>query len=148
MPATLVIVDMQPVFTASTNPNTVIAVTHEIVTAIQKRHAIMIVEYASSGRTHSGFDLLLKGYPHKARISKWGDDGSREVVRALDRREFPKNNLRVCGVNADCCVFETVIGLLSRLRNSKIEVVKKACNSADPNFNWNCYYKHPRLRLV
>jgi len=145
---TLIIVDMQPVFRASREPNTIIAVTHEIFMAKQNNHAILIVEYARSGKSHTGFDHLLKGYPHKSRIKKWDDDGSKEVIRALIRRKFPTNLLRVCGVNTDCCVFETVTGLLCRLGKTKIEIVKKACNSESTDFDWRGYYKHPNLRLV
>jgi nicotinamidase-related amidase len=149
MPAkTLVIVDMQPIFRASREPNTVIAVAHEIVVAKQNNHPIVIVEYAQSGRTHAGFDDLLKGYRHKARISKWNDDGSVEVIRALKRRNFPMQTIRVCGVNADCCVYETVTGLLYRLSKTQIEIVKKACNTESTDFNWREYHKHPNLRLV
>jgi len=145
---TLVIVDMQPVFKASQNPNTIIAVTHEIMVAKQNNHAIMIVEYARSGRTHVGFDELLKGYPHKARISKRDDDGSKEIVKALSRRNFPMQILRVCGVNADCCVYQTVTGLIEKLNKTQVEVVKKACNTFTENFDWRNYYRHPNLRLV
>jgi len=145
---TLVIVDMQPVFQASRDPNTIIAVTHEIFMARQNNHAIIIVEYARSGKTHAGFNELLKGYPHKARVSKHDDDGSKEIVRALCRRNFPMNTLRVCGVNTDCCVYETVTGLIKKLSKTKIEVVKKACNSVTDNFDWRTYYRHPNLRLV
>jgi len=145
---TLVIVDMQPVFKASKDPNTIIAVTHEIFMAKQNNHAIIIVEYARSGRTHTGFDDLLKGYPHKARIRKRDDDGSKEIVRALCRRNFPMQTLRVCGVNTDCCVYETVTGLIKKLSKTQVEVVKNACNSVTKNFDWRTYYRHPNLRLV
>ena len=149
MPAkTLVIVDMQPVFVASKDPNTIIAVTHEIFMAKQNNHAIMLVEYDRSGKTHTGFDEILKGYPHKARISKRDDDGSKEIVKALCRRNFPMQTLRVCGVNSDCCVRDTVIGLIGKLNKTRVEVVKKACNSANENFDWRNYYRHPNLRLV
>ena len=148
MPATLVIVDMQPSFTASTDPNTIIAITHEIIAAKQQKDAILIVEYQGSGRTHSGFDNILRGYPHKARIKKNDDDGSTEIIRALNRRNFPQKTLRVCGVNTDCCVLETIVGLLRKLQKTKVEVVKQGCNTAFSGFDWRCYYKHPNLRLV
>ena len=145
--ATLVIVDMQPTFAASKNPNTIIAIANEIILAKQKRHGIMIVEYSGSGQTYSGFDNLLRGYLHKAKIKKNDDDGSNEIIRALNRRNFPQQVLRVCGVNTDCCVHDTVVGLLRKLHKTKVEVIKDACNT-ESRFDWRCYYKHPNLRLV
>jgi len=144
---TLVIVDMQPVFMASRNPETLIAVANEIITAKTNNHAVILVEYNSSGKTYSGFQALLKNYPHKSKITKKGDDGSKEVIRALNRRNFPMQTLRVCGVNTDCCVYSTVYGLLGVLSKTRIEIVKKACNSVTIDLNWNDF-KHPNLRLV
>lgn len=145
---TLVIVDMQPVFSASTNPDTVIAVTNEILMAKQNNFPIMIVEYERSGRTHSGFDTILRGYRHKARIKKADDDGSQEIVRALLRRKFPQSHLRICGVNTDACVSDTVYGLLLKLHTTRIDVVKRACNTSTPDFSWDDFWKHPNLKLV
>lgn len=145
---TLVIVDMQPVFKASKDPDTVIAVAAEIIQAKQNNHAIVVVEYGGSGKTHSGLSDLLKNYKHKSIISKHDDDGSKEVIRALNRRNFPMQTLRVCGVNTDCCVYETVIGLIQKLKKSQVEVVKKACNTENDNFSWRNYFRHPNLRLV
>jgi len=144
---TLVIVDMQPVFIASRNPETVIAVANEIMTAKMNNHAIIFLEYNLSGATYSGFQSLLKDYPHKSKIRKNGDDGSKEVIRALNRRNFPMQTLRVCGVNTDCCVYSTVYGLLELLSKTRIEIVKKACNSESTNLDWNDF-KHPNLRVV
>lgn len=148
MPSTLVIVDMQPDFSSSSNPDTLIAVANEIILAKQKRDAIILVEYAGCERTYSGLNALIKGYPRKARTTKWEDDGSSEVVRVLAKHGFPMKNLRVCGVNTDCCVWETVVGLLQKLDKSQIEVVKKACNNMSGRFDWRRYYRHPNLRLV
>lgn len=148
MPSTLVVVDMQPVFEASRHPDTIIAVTTEILAAKQKKWPIILVEYKGCGRTHGGFDALLRGYPRKARIGKWNDDGSAEVIRTLVRREFPYQTLRVCGVNTDCCVWATVHGLLNRLEKSKVEVVKRACNTLSKHHDWRTYLKHQNLKLV
>lgn len=140
---TLVVVDMQPCFEASNDPNTIIAVTNEIMVAKQNNDAIIMVEYDSSGRSHCGFDAILKDYYYKSKITKKNDDGSKEIIRALKRRKFPARILRVCGVNTDCCVFDTVLGLLNGLKNTKIELVKKACNTDDSSFSWkNSPFNH------
>lgn len=152
MPATLVIVDMQPHFVAANTPGVIVGVTREILEAKRRKSGIIFLEYKPTdemGRTHEGLFSLIKGYPHKARVTKDDDDGSLEVVKALRRRGFAKHTLRVCGVNTDCCVYETIVGLLDRLDRSKIEVVKDACESEwNRDYDWRSFTKHPRIKLV
>lgn len=147
MPATLVVVDMQQFFEAACNPNVIIGVTEEIIKARQASSDIVLVEYAGCGKSHEGFGQLLKNYRYKARIKKCDDDGSAEIVRTLRRRGFNDRHLRLCGVNADCCVCATVRGLLEKLDDSRIEVVKRACGWTN-SFDWRMYIRHPNLRLV
>jgi len=147
MPATLVVVDMQQFFDAACDPNVIIGVTEEVIKARQQNANIILVEYAQCGRSHEGFSNLLKNYRRKARIRKWDDDGSAEIVRTLRRRGFEHRSLRLCGVNADCCVCATAKGLLERLGNTKIEIVKRACGWTNP-FDWRMYIRHPNLKLV
>jgi nicotinamidase-related amidase len=151
MPTTLVVVDMQPEFDAANVPDVIVGVTKQILEAKKKRWPIVIVEYLPKddiGETHGGLLSLLKGYNKKARIGKVDDDGSLEIVRALRRRKFTEKTLRVCGVNTDCCVAATVLGLLDRIEG-EVEVVKDACEW-DNNFqyDWRQFFKDPRIRLV
>lgn len=148
MSATLVVVDMQPEFEAAFCVDAVVGVTEQIIYARNRNWSIVLVEYQGCGSTHNAIVNLLKGYPNKARIAKWEDDGSREVIRCIQRRNFPRHHLRVCGVNTDCCVYETVEGLLGRLENSVIELAKSACATEYGIVDWRRYLKHPRLRLV
>lgn len=149
MPKTLVVVDMQPYFKTALEPNTIIAVTHEIVTAIHQGSGIILLEYEDCGRSLAGFDRVLYNYPWKARISKVEDDGSSEVIQAIRRRQFPSDTLRICGVNTDCCVWGTVRGLLSKLPRCRVELVKAACNTLKrKQIDWRRYPRHPNLQLV
>lgn len=149
MPATLIVVDMQPDFSAANDPSVIVGVTREILEAKRKNSGIIFLEYSDTGRTHEGFSSLIRGYRHKARVTKDDDDGSLEVVKALCRRGFGKRTLRICGVNADCCVFDTVNGLLGRLDQVQIQVVKDACGSEwSKDFDWRTFTKHPRITLV
>ncbi len=152
MPATLIVVDMQPSFTAANKPSIIVGVTREILEAKRRNWGIIFLEYKPTdemGRTHEGFSSLIRGYRHKARVTKNDDDGSLEVVKAIRRREFGKRTLRVCGVNVDCCVFDTVNGLLDRLEQVQIQVVKDACGSEwNKDFDWRTFTKHPRITLV
>lgn len=152
MPATLIVVDMQPSFTAANEPSTIVGVTREILEAKRRKFGIVFLEYKpidEIGRTHEGFSSLVKGYRHKARVTKDDNDGSLEVVKVLRRRGFSNRTLRVCGVNVDCCVFDTVNGLLHRLEKVQIQVVKDACGSEwSKDFDWRTFMKHPRITLV
>lgn len=147
MPATLVVIDMQAAFDAACNPNVVIAVTEEIVAAKHKGAPIILVEYANCGPSHNGFYRLLRNYDKKSRIGKRDDDGSVEIIRAIRRRGFNDRWLRVCGVNADCCVAATVSGLLERLPGSHVDLVKSACGTFR-KFDWRSYIRHENLTLV
>ena len=152
MPITLIVVDMQPSFEAANEPNTIVGVTREILEAKRRKWGIVFLEYKPTdemGRTHEGFSSLIKGYRHKARVTKDDDDGSLEVVKALRRRGFAQHTLRICGVNTECCVTETVSGLLVRLERVQIEVVKDACDSEwSKNYDWRSFLKHPRITIV
>lgn len=148
MRPTLVIVDMQHEFEAALDPNVVVGVTYEIIQAKEYGSPIVIVEYDGFGRSHDAFFSILKNYRRKAVIKKNDDDGSNEVIRALKRRRFNPFHLRVCGVNSDACVLATVEGLLDKLSQSKIEVVKRACGTDHRGFTWREFVRHPNLQLV
>ena len=147
MPATLIVIDMQVSFPAACEPNVVIAVTREIMEAKQRGEPIILVEYKGCGPSHSEFYNILKGYPYKSHICKSDDDGSREILRAIRRRKFDHSELRICGVNFDCCVKHTVEGLLHQSPHSRITVVKSACGS-EWDVDVNEYEKHPNLNMV
>ena len=147
MRPTLVVIDMQTTFRASFKPSVVVGVTTEIIKAKEKLLPIVVVEYKNCHPTHKALLDLLKNYPHKARITKSGDDGSSEVIRTLRRRGFNQDYIRVCGVNTDACVWATAEGLLKKLRYAQIEVVKSAC-ATEFDFNWRRYFKHRRMILI
>lgn len=144
--ATLVVVDMQPVFEASRKPDVVVGVTKQILTAMQNNWPIIFLEFKGSGQTHPGLLKLTKGYRRKARISKTADDGSKEVIQTIRRREFSDENLVVCGVNIDACVWDTVHGLLKKLP-ARVSVVKEACGTMS-KFDWRLMMRHSRLTVI
>lgn len=148
MTTTLVVVDMQSAFEAACSFDVVVGVTEQILYAKQQQWPIVILEYEGCGETHEALIKLLKNYRHKARIKKFDNDGSIEVIRCIRRRNFPHNRLRVCGVNADCCVYETVEGLINRLEFSQVELAKDACGTTNGKVDWRRYFRHSRFNLV
>ena len=149
MTPTLIVVDMQPEFDAALYPDVVVGVTLEIQAAVARKSAIVFVEYEDAGDTHRSLFKLAKGYRKKAQIIKYEDDGSSQIVRTIRRRDFDETHLRVCGVNTNACVQCTVDGLLRRLPDAKIEVVKEACGTCSyGRYDWRKFTKHKNLKLV
>lgn len=134
---TLVVVDMQPSFEAANKPEVIVGVTKEIITAMACKNPVVFVEYCSPDPpTHSSLLSLVKDYELKAKVTKSTDDGSVEVIQALEKNGFYGSHLRVCGVNAEACVMATVNGLLDQMPFAKVEVVPEACGTIKRRFPW------------
>jgi nicotinamidase-related amidase len=109
------------------------------------------VEYRGSGSTHKAILNLLKGYESFSKVHKNHDDGAIEVARGIQRNNFPYSHLRICGVNTDCCVLATVMGMvkLEIFKNSKIEMVKSACEwSKHGKYDWRKFHRHKNIMLA
>lgn len=141
----LVVVDMQPGFRASCNEATLSAVEREIRSAVEAGDAIVILEYKKYPATHARLLELVDGvYERHAVVTKKDDDGSEELVDACLEHGFPGGKFRFCGVNTHACVMRTVLGLSNKLDDSRIDVVKAACNDE----NGNCWEEFPSSALV
>ena len=135
--ATLIIIDMQPVFEASQKDWMIENVRREIKRAKRRAHAIVVVRYRGSATTETlpalQVDNRILGeigtYPHVGYVTKNRGDGSKEILRVLRGRPFPTGDLIVVGVNTDCCVAETVNSLAHKLPQSNIWIVADACNT-------------------
>ncbi|MBX9691318.1 MAG: isochorismatase family protein [Cyanobacteria bacterium] len=142
---TLVIVDMQPCFSAANDRATLQAIKKEIRRAKELGMPIVALEIDCFSplqerlpRTHKRLLELLVGYPRYRMEEKRFNDGSNAVLWALEVLGCDEEgrNLRVCGVNTDACVLDTVLGLAKRLPKSRINVLKDACNTSG---NKNCW---------
>lgn len=134
--ATLVVIDMQPNFYYA---NYVVDnVLDEIEKAKLSRHAIITLEYdpPSFGSTMQSIRRALTKYHRHAKCIKYGKGGSKEVYHEIVSNDFDAMHLRICGVNTDCCVKETTLGLAKMLPYSRIEVVKRACSCPENTFDW------------
>ena len=126
----LVVIDMQDKFRASHDQQTIWFVKQEILRAKQAGMAIIIVEFDphEMGSTHLEIVELLEGYERCTTVIKTQNDGSEEIVEACLDNGFWMEDFRICGVNSDACVLETVTGLLERISSCDISVVQDACN--------------------
>ena len=144
---TLVIIDMQTGFSAANAPETIAAVVHQVKLAKRRQAGIVVAEYDFDeredspvfGKTHNKIIEAIGNYKHVEFLIKRSDDGSKEIVEALRRKQFNQKRIRLCGVNTRCCVLATAAGypphnsggLLSKLSKSKIEVEFDACNCTE-----------------
>lgn len=146
---TLVIIDMQDGFHSAKNPYTIKNIQKEIRKAIKHKVGIIVVEYEGFGRTLWKLRSLLDTYEDVVYVSKYTDDGGREVYDEIISNRFNRRKLKICGVNSDACVCETALTLANDLPYTKVEVVEDACNSSNvesDNFYW--VEDYPNIILI
>lgn len=143
---TLVIVDMQPGFSASNDKRTIKAVMEEIRRAIKDGAFIIVIESDRKkyGSTHAELLDLLADYDSErwsieTKFWRYNDQysphsGALQVAEACEVFGFPTGRFRVCGVNTDICVFFTAMELGKRFPLSKLEIVMRACNVPELGF--------------
>lgn len=124
---TLVVIDMQSYFTSAHNRKTLKSVKSLISQAMKDRQPIILVEYSDCGSSMPSLYRLTEHYSYLYVIRKQQDDGSAEISRLIRGMKLPATNIKVCGVNTDCCVYESVMGLKRRMRNTNFEIVENAC---------------------
>lgn len=122
----LIVIDMQERFNAAMGERVGQNCLREIQQAIKDDAHIIFLEYFGCGPTMSELTQALHTQCHFRQKS--GDDGSAEVEMAVLLNQLPKQ-FKVCGVNTDCCVYQTVRGLTSRFPMANINVIADACDS-------------------
>lgn len=128
-PYILCIIDMQP--TEFYNANIVIKKVMQLIhAAILDQAFIVIAQFKGAGETHPSIRQALSNYPYKAYLWHTKCDKSRPIKAALVSRRILVRQLKVCGVNTEYCVKDTVHGL-SRKFYAPIKVIENACNGSD-----------------
>jgi nicotinamidase-related amidase len=139
MQYTLVVVDMQPDFSASLVCKS--QVKKEVNKAVKSNNPIIFLEYKDSFgyyKYKSTYkDLVPAGYDKVIKSKKTEDSGAKNVVIHLNKRKLPKK-LKVCGVLTRYCVFETVSNLI-RYNKLDVAVIEKACG---------CEYKNSHKEAI
>lgn len=125
----LIVIDMQDFFGVSNNMRVTKNCKREIKESIVNNGHILFVEFSGCGDTLNILTDLCTGYKKVHYVSKWSDDGSSQIANELAAHKIPAKNIRVIGINTDCCVQSTVTGLHDIFPKSKIEVVADACAS-------------------
>jgi nicotinamidase-related amidase len=129
---TLIIIDIQESFLSKLKDKSKVInnCRIEINKAIDNKMPVVLVEYNRHGSTINSLKDLLFNYDQVWTITKNGDSGNRELVNILYDALLPKS-LRVCGINTEFCVYETIFGFLYLTNKDgyKVKVVAPACDS-------------------
>jgi nicotinamidase-related amidase len=133
---TLVIIDMQPGFYCADQPDLIEKVCEEVRQAIDDNSGIVVLEYYQGGKTLRKIADLLDKHHLVDYTVKEMNDGGEDVAEMIDRNYFDESHLRVCGVNTEACVAETVETLSMIYPDATIEVIEDACNGHDNSFDW------------
>ena len=131
MSYTLVIIDMQPDFEAANYDWLVERIVEDVEQAKENRANILVVEYNDYGDTHEKIMEAIGDYLNAYTIEKWDDDGSEEIMDAIeDYKLFPE--LHICGINYSACVERTIRGLLmSEYPPNDIYVIVESCTNPE-----------------
>jgi nicotinamidase-related amidase len=128
----LILIDMQKYFAAANNRRVQLGCRQAIYQAIADNAPIILVEYKGYGGTiRSLTDVISRlKYRRKFVVRKYDNDGADEIFDAIEKNKLPCKKLRLGGINTDCCVLETVFGLVNRYKlKNNIEVIANACGS-------------------
>lgn len=126
-------VDLQPDFTASKKPSIIKAAQEEVRRAIRFNYGIVFLEYDGFGDTLPEVKRLASGYKNQITILKDDDDGGHDVVDGVFKNGLKLNQVRVCGVNTDMCVHDTIRTIVNLSPASKIIIRKDGCGSSAKN---------------
>jgi len=126
----LCIIDMQP--NGFRNCNLIILPVLQLVRqAIVDKAFIVIAHYKGCGETHPQIIHELQHYLNKGNVWHNKNDKSKLIQTELLCRQIFVRELRVCGVNTEYCVKDTVHGLAKKYHWINIKVVENACNGTD-----------------
>ena len=128
-PYVLCIIDMQPI--GFSNSNLIIENVLQLVReAVVDKAFIVIAQFKGSGETHINITNEIQSYPYKEYVWHNKNDKSKPIQEVLKKRNIFVRQMKVCGVNTEYCVKDTVHGL-SKKFHIPIKVIEKACNGTD-----------------
>ena len=126
-PYVLCIIDMQP--DGFNNSNLIIENVSQLVReAILNKAFIVIAQFKGCGETHINIINEIQKYPYKKYVWHNKNDKSKPIKEIL--KNIFVRQIKVCGVNTEYCVKDTVHGLAKKFY-IPIKVIEKACNGTD-----------------
>jgi len=140
---TFIVIDMQDYFSTSFNSKNIEACKQELRDAVICAAPIVLVEFIGCGRTASSIYDVVDSYRKLHIVRKNTNSGGDKISKYLINNNLPTNQIRLCGVNTDYCVLESVSKLTKLLEKPKIDIVAAACNSS-----YNHAYGMDRLQKM
>lgn len=125
-PYVLCIIDMQPV--GFENSLFILKEVLDLVKeAILEKAFIVVSQFTRCGDTHEEIRQELENYPYKEYLCHKKNNKSNKIREILISRNLFVRKIKVCGVNTEYCVKDTVHGLSKKYR-IPIQVIERACN--------------------
>lgn len=129
MSYSLIVIDMQEDFFVTPDLEVTKNVQREVRDAVEAGADIIYVEYSYCGPTLPVITAMSDGYNKNFYVTKSDDNGSKEIYERVKEYKLYDNYFKVTGVNTDCCVRSTVLGLCDRFPKARVEVINDACAS-------------------
>jgi hypothetical protein len=132
------IVDMQDYFFSEEPVELNEKICDKISEYREERLPIVVLEYRDNpydpddercGPTNDTIKDELKGYGLLAVFGKDADGGAEFVRDYFDNVQDGVDEIELVGVNLDCCVAETAIGLARNHYDKQITIVEECCDS-------------------
>ena len=137
----LVVVDVQPGFdTAGYEPMQRAAI-RAIKHARKHNYTILFLEFDGYGRTYPRL-LAASGRQQKNRLNKGRDGGGYVIHPWLEDHHITPAVIRVCGINRNACVADTVSDLSELYKHARIEIIEDAVHSNRESTNWGILNEH------
>jgi nicotinamidase-related amidase len=128
-PYVLCIIDMQPV--GFSNSNLILENVVQLVReAMLHKAFIVIAQFKGCGETHINIRNEVEKYPYKKYVWHNKNDKSKPIKEVLNNLNIFVRQMKVCGVNTEYCVKDTVHGLAKKF-HIPIKVIEKACHGTD-----------------
>ena len=150
----LVVVDCQSGFNINDRLDLVKNTRKKIREFKKRNDSIIVLEYRGYKRTVGSITRLLKNYPDGVFLLKDYNDGSDEIEDHLDRYDTSEiTEIQFCGVNLNCCVIDTEIGLGKKYPEIDMTILYECCGADDgmeyaTNTVLNIQKQHDNVCLV
>jgi nicotinamidase-related amidase len=129
-PYVLCIIDIQP--RGFGNANFIVGEILKVIQeAIQDKAFIIIAQFYRCGETHEEIRSLLADYAYKEYFWHKKNDKSKPFQEIINKRGIFIREIKVCGINTEYCVKDTVHGLSRKFHSKSIKVIEKACHGTD-----------------
>ncbi len=143
----LVVIDMQPRFRASNNPDTIEAVIFLMQVSKASKWPCIILEAEGYGRSHESIlEVAANNQNCVIATKQRTSDGTLEVFESCHHLRTSPDCFLLCGVNSGACVEDLALGLHPHIR--QILVITDACNSNWSEWDWNLFRLRPNIQLT